>query len=327
MKQDEFGPLPREYPDHPPEQAAPGPEFAEHAPTFPEKPKRNRFALVAAAVLMAFMLMFEVTPAVPADIITPSPTSVTENVPPQESEPAPEPTPEPEPPVPPTCKAVFFAFSDSLRAKLIFANPEEIISVRAELWDSIGQTLEQTWEVPRDAVVLGSYELPDMPGLYDIYMNHHQDYNPSDTFPLPELHVFMTHSDTEGETTEEQIVPYTDEQGWSVRMKDGEVSFRTYEAYAPVALRAGDDSSDPESLESGEIMVVVQINGETVPTDKCHVFQEEDTWSTSDGENVTFHYSCLTTPQEGESGTVVVTVYQRLRGYDMVWFESAVLEY
>ena len=78
MKQDEFGPLPREYPDHPPEQAAPGPEFAEHAPTFPEKPKRNRFALVAAAVLMAFMLMFEATPAVPADIITPSPAPVTE---------------------------------------------------------------------------------------------------------------------------------------------------------------------------------------------------------------------------------------------------------
>lgn len=327
MKQDEFGPLPREYPDYPPEQAAPGPEFAEHVPMFREKPKRNRFALTTAAVLLAFMLMYEAAPAVPTDIIAPSPAPVTENVPPQESESAPEPTPKPEPSAPPACKAVFFAFSDSLRAKLIFTHPEGIISVRAELWDSLGQTLEQTWEVPRDAVARGSYELPDMPGMYDIYMNHHQDYNPSDPFPVPELHVFMTHSDAEEETTEEQIVPYTEEQGWSVRMKDGEVSFRTYEAYSPVPLRAGDDSTDPESLESGELMVVVRINGEVVSTDKCHVFQEEDTWSTSDGENVTFHYGCLTTPQQGESGTVIVTVYQKLRGYDMVWSESAELEY
>lgn len=348
MKQDEFSPLPREYRDNPPELAPPGPEFADHAPRFPEKSKKKHLPVIAAALLLALLVLPKAapTPAVPepTDIIPSSAPLETQPIVTQPTQPLlsePDPTepllsePQPTETVPletelsgpPTCQPIFFAFSDALRARLVFTNPDAILSVRAELWDSLGETLEQAWEVPQEAIGQGEYNLPGMMGMYDMYMAHHESYDPADPFPVPQLRITMTYLDGETETTTELTQSYTEEQGWSVRAVDGEIRFRTYEAYAPISLRAGDDAWNPETLESGELLVVVRINGETVPPAQCLISQDEQVWPTVDGESITFYYSSLTTPQQGESGEVLVTVYQKLQGYDAIWSEAVELAY
>lgn len=326
MNQNEFRPLPPEIQRAPAEIAPPAPEFADKVPAFPEEKRKKPILFLAAAVLFLGLLAFPQAitghPAQPETTEQPPASLQTETTPAETAPVTQEET------FPPACRPIFFAFSDDLRAKLIFTGGEQILSVHAELWDSLGQTVEQAWDVPREEILRGEYTLPEMMGMYEIYMTHHDTYDPADPFPVPQLHISMTYLDGETETTTQMIQPYTEELGWSLRIRDGEIILGTYESYSPVSIRVVTDASaQKEAPESGELLVMLQINGTTVDGAHCTVSQEEAVWQTADGEDITFYYASLHTPRQGETGKVSVTVCQKLTGYDILWTETAEATY
>ncbi|MCF0111356.1 MAG: hypothetical protein HUJ58_05625 [Erysipelotrichaceae bacterium] len=327
MKQDEFSPLPEEICRNTDDMVTPGSEFTSPAPEFgakavysPKNARKKRMMALIATVLFLMVVFPQESTVIepqkkPADPIVTEPI-VTEPI-------------EQDPLQPPTCQAVFFAFSDSLRAKLVFTNPDKILSVSAELWDAAGDAPEQSWDVPLEDIRKGEYILPDMMGIFDMYMAHHKTYNPDDTFPVPQLRVSMKYLDKETEAVAEFTKEVTEEQGWSARAKDGEIRFGTYESYEPISVRVGtaDYASEILTLKDGEILVVVYMNGILVDADQCTVSEEQLVLPNVNGEDITFHYANVSVPQQGETGKAVVTVYQKLTGYDTIWSESVEVEY
>lgn len=339
MKQDEFTPLPPEFRSGKSEFSPLPPEFPERAPRFPGEPRRKRLFMLAAAALVLAMLILprrQTPEEMPALTQTPAAAVPTTepDLPPQEpapvyTEPAITEPAVTEPAAPPECMPIFFAFSDSLRAKLIFTGTEAIRSVRAELWDAAGDTPEQTWEVPAEAIAQGEYTLPDMMGVFDMYMAHHDDYNPTDPFPVPELRVFLTVQAEGGEAAVTYTQSVSEEHGWGVRVRDGELRFQSYESYEPLSILVGasDWQQQLDQLRAGEFLLMIQLNGTQVSEADCTITADEDTWQTADGEDITFHYVSLTVPQQGSTGNASVTVFQKLAGYDLIWTETVELNY
>lgn len=334
MKQDEYGRLPEEHPEPADEFAPLPPEFAGSTPVFPEASRKMRiFQIAAAALLLCILLLWEpVTQSRPVPELSgnpagtsPSETGITEPL--EASAPSDDPTQltEQKAFVPPQCRAVFPAFSDTLKARLIFTEPESILSVTAELWDSLGQTMEQSWEVPREDILAGAYLLPDMMGTFDIFMAHHTFEELSEFFPEPELRVTMVYTDGTEEHTVELQQPASPELGWYVRAKDGMIAFHTYEWETQIPVRiAGEVSQDLLStLADGEILITIVINGTLVPESACRVTHETEIFQNSAGEDVPYYYAGVTVPYGDGSGTAVVTVYQKLIGCDAVWIELA----
>ena len=333
MKNDEFSPLPEEF-------AAQGPEFAQPAPEFEAKspPSRKRsgkkklyFAAAAALLLVLFSLDPDVRqPLVeePAALSKPAPAAAT---PAPETEPIPEstPDPEPEPVLSPACEPVFICFSDELSARLLFTNPEAFLSVHAELWDTMEDNLEQTWDLSPADILSGEYELPDMPGLYEIFMRHHDSYDPNEPFPVPELRISMTFLDAGQETTDELVQPYTEELGWSVRDRGEELAFRTYESRDQTRILLSSDASEETlgALAAGDFLITVQLDDRMIAETEGRVDREEMTFTNSDNEEITYYYTSLTVPKNSGSSRAVFTVYQRLSGYDFIWSRTVELEY
>lgn len=321
MKQDEFSPLPDEFRESPDEIKKPGEEYAEKAPQFPEEPraKKRLFVLAAAVLFLGFLAFPQIKSAI-------SPTPSTGPAESTETDTAPTETESTETVTKVQCHPVFFAFSDSLRAKLTFDNPDKISAVRAEVWDSLGGNLEQSFDVPADAVKSGEYTLPDLMGMFEMYMAHHSDYDPSDDFPVPELRVFMMYEEDGQEKTEEIRQVFTEEQGWGARIREGQIVFRTYESFEPLMVSVGTENAETEAnaLASGEILVVISVDGKPVPKDQCTVTNDEETWQDSEGKDVKLYYAGVSTPEQ--SGKITVSVYQKLKGYDVIWSENVELK-
>ena len=365
MKLDEFNPQPREHaPGEDAPKAAvprdyaqnefaanggefsqPGPEFRDRAPVFPKRAPKKSVLFVAASMLLLVVSPLlepvkQLSGILPGtEPAAPLPASVTAE---PESTPAPDVAPAfevsesaengepvPEAVLPPSCEPIFIAFSDELHGKLTFTNPEAILSVRAELWDSLGGTPEQSWDVPRENVLDGEYELPDMMGIFDMYMAHHEAFDPGDAFPVPELRVATVYLDGDREASAQQVLPVSEELGWSIRDQGDQIVFRTYESEQParITVRNGVVENALESLSGGDFLISVEMDGSPVNEASCTVETETETWKNSENEDITFYYASLHVPKRTGSRAAVITVYQKLTGYDTVWSRTVELKY
>lgn len=334
MKKDEFNPLREEFTPAADEFAPLAPEFTEKAPLYKGRDKKSKRFYAAAAILLTLLLLFtSVTkppsgdPSAPKG--TPGAESTAAPTAPADS-PAPRITPTPGADAQtPSCEPVFIAFSDELNAKLRFTQPEAILSVHAELWDSLGSTIEQSWDVPHEKILLGTYELPDMMGVYDMYMAHHDSYDPNDPFPVPMLRLSTVYVDGGQEKTAVREQPVFEELGWSIRDKDDHILFRTYESKLPVRLSVGTDASESRlrALNDGEFFVVADFDGVRIQEGECRIEQDEETWKDAAGNDILYYFLNLTIPKRDGSHSVTVTVYQKLTGYDDVWSRTTVIEY
>ena len=347
MKADEFNPLPREYvpgEDAPKaavprdyaqnefsanndEYSPPAPEFRDRAPAFQKSaPKKSVLLVAASALLLLISPLLEPLKQLSwllpqTQIAAPLPTS---GMPEAESV-----APISEAELPPSCEPIFLCFSDELHAKLVFTNPEAILSVRAELWDSLGSTPEQTWDVPRENILAGEYELPDMMGIFAMYMAHHELFDAGESFPVPELHVSTVYLDGDRETAVQQVQPVSEELGWGIRDEGEEIVFRTYESEtnARITVRNDDVEPTPETLAAGDFLISVEMDGSPVSESACTVENETEIWTNSENEDIALYYTSLHIPKRAGSRSAVITVYQKLTGYDAVWSSTVELEY
>lgn len=196
----DYSPPPAEYTALPPEIAPPGPEFTPEGVPRPEAESPNRrrklrFLLYAAAALVYLGLLFKPGESRPAPTPPPAPPAVTaEPAPPPEATPeltpeptaAPTPTPEPMPePVgkEPGIRMVFFAFSHEHHARVYLSNTDAVHSVEVQVRDKVLDLVAYDNFLSEEEIASGFFELPVV-STGTLFEEHSEEYYAAGT-PMP----------------------------------------------------------------------------------------------------------------------------------------------
>ena len=296
----------------------------------PKKRRRKRFAFYVGAVLLYGWILLgngkaeparpavETLPAVPT--VEAAPTSV------------PQTTTEPEPILAiPGCDVIFFSFSSEMHGKLLLHDTDTLLSVRAELWDTAADSLEIAWDVPEEAIAAGEFIIPAY-NESEIYFNHQAHYAETNTFPNPELRVFLHYQGTDREETLTLTQRPQYEQGWSLRYfpENTPATEYTYPGYFALVTYDSMEQVNvvfdaPDQLAEGGIRVSGEAGGYRFTAEDCRVEVLERVGYRVDDSTLVKSYRTvllLRRPAdlpENSGGIAHFTVTQPLEHYDIIW--------
>ncbi len=336
----------------PPPEEFPPPRAGEEE-SAPSRRRRLLRALAAAGLLL-LLLWPRLKTAAPVQPPLPSPTpaALPAETPEPTAAPTPEPTPEPSPePSPPStelsCDLVFFSFSALHQGRVTLANTGSVRAARAEIWEVNLDSLEWSGELKPEDIAAGVCELPPFDDS-DTYFRHMDAYQESNGMPELELRVSLELEGEQGPETRVFTRRASPEQGWSVRywpedyspLWEGEEYYPgcfaliSYEAEdAPPDIRMG---GEQDAREPGAIRAALELGGKPVSAGDSRVLIREEPIYRYDekGELVpsgrVYYYTLLVIPRPADapaSGKAVFSVWQRLKGFDLVWLSTRELEY
>lgn len=296
----------------------------------PKKRRKKRFLYYVGALLLYGWILLGNGKAEPV----PPPAQTLPTVPVIEAAPtsAPPATVETEPaPAVPSCDVIYFGFSSQMNGKLLLHDTQTLLDVRAELWDTATDNLEIAWEVPEEAIEAGEFIIP----AYDeaeIYRSHQAHYDETNTFPSPELRVFLRYQGAEGEETLTLTQRPQYEQGWSLRYFPENTPATEYTYPGCFALVTYDSMEqvsvvfdDPAQLASDAIRVSGEAGGYRFTAEDCQVeVLEREGYRTDDSTPIKSYRTVLLLPRpadlpENSGGIAYFTVTQPLKHYDIIW--------
>ena len=302
---------------------------------------------VVSPTPMAVVAAATVTPAptptaAPTLDHTPSPSPVPTATP--SAVPTPTPTPEPEEL---KVEVVFFNFSAAHKGFVRLTHQEAVKSILLEIIETNFDSVEWSKEVPEEKIASGYYQIPtfDDSETYFKFMDRYRDgvY----------IHLAMRATVTvEGENGPETLVftqDASEEQGWSAKYwPDDYTPIWQGEQYYPgcfavTSYEALDDYPDmrmgdyDDADQNGGLCVTLELNDVSVPADECviahytesimHYDQERDEYVET-GRYLYYTMVIIPRPDFAPlSGTAKFKVYQRLKGYDIVWITNTTIQY
>ena len=337
---EEICPPAEEFPSPAPEAFPPPEEFEARSAAEESSAKRRKrlLALAAAALLLLTGPLARrgqqaaipggpegpggETPAVSA---APEPTAAPTPEPTPEPSPSPEPTPEPDP----ACEILFYNFSSTSYARLLFTRPEAFRSVELELREPILDLPAASFSFGPEDLAEGVLELPGVE-VGELYWEHREEYEARNSFPEElNMHAVLVYEKDGQPVTEERDLLSSPEQGWSLRYWPSSTEesdwafpgcfvFSTYESYTPLTLVL----DRPEEVRAGTISVSFSLDGRAIEADlvRCETWREAYTiggMAVSDP----FYFARLVLPRPDwapESGILHVEVTQYLEGYRQI---------
>ena len=341
----EFWRPPEEFPAPAAQMTPPPEEFGSGGQDAPARKKKRKFHWLAAAVaagLLSTVAMFSGIEEKPTPDHTPSPSPVPTATP--SAVPTPTPTPEPEEL---KVEVVFFNFSAAHKGFVRLTHQEAVKSILLEIIETNFDSVEWSKEVPEEKIASGYYQIPtfDDSETYFKFMDRYRDgvY----------IHLAMRATVTvEGENGPETLVftqDASEEQGWSAKYwPDDYTPIWQGEQYYPgcfavTSYEALDDYPDmrmgdyDDADQNGGLCVTLELNDVPVPADECviahytesimHYDQERDEYVET-GRYLYYTMVIIPRPDFAPlSGTAKFKVYQRLKGYDIVWITNTTIQY
>ena len=315
------------------------------------KRKRLRRLLYGVfALVLLGLIFFRPSDNSPSILVTPSQAvPAVSEAPVSPDEPTPELTPEPTAPLSTDleCHLVFFNFSAMHHGFIKLFNQQDVISARAEIWETNLESLEWSQDLSAEEIERGYFPLPGFDDS-DTYFKFMDEYEQSGLMPALELRVTLC-VDAEGES---RTLSYSqeaiEEQGWSVSywgsdftpLWEGQSCYpdcfgvMSYEAYdAPPAMRMG---SYQDALDSGAICIELTINGVPVPAEGARIITRENPIYRSNEQDElvetgkVYYTTTVVIPRPADApaqGSAHFTIFQYLSEYDLVWVSNRDLEY
>lgn len=316
------------------------PEFSPVSTPAPARERRKRRYSFALAAIACAGLVFgllknpapETSPTLPLEPVT-EPTQAMEVT---QAATAPA-------PAEPGCEIVLIAFSSEIQGKLLLQGTQSILEVRVELWDTLMDSLEREYRVPREDIDGGIYTIPTF-FTDELYEKYPQQYEAAGILPDPELRVSIRYRAEEGEQTLLLRQHAQQEQGWGVTYYPvdtppseytypGCFVLRTYPSGKKVSVIA----DDPAQTDAEAIRVTVELEGQRISPEsfRTEVLELESFRYDENGNPVpdgVRYQTVLIVPRpeafpENGGNTAVITVSQPLEHYDMEWTVQKELPY
>lgn len=341
-------------PDPALEFSPPGSGRAETAAPAAERLRRIRRLLYGAAALVLLGLLFTArSPArVPVSAPTEAPyTSGSDVIPLPSAAPAPEPTVEPTPePTPepvsrvPVIEPAFFCFSHEHHGQIKMSNTDSLRSVYASVRETVLDQLVWEHTLEEDEIKSGLFVLPTL-STGDYYMEHMKELDAVNGWPHYELSVKVWYENEagDGEDTMEMTLPAQEELGigisywgptytWDEELPPDSFIFKPWEETEDITYVF----NDPAAVTDPTVISVdVVCDGRRAAPEEYEVILDRDEYSILDsatGEyvptvGITKTLILRRPDWMGKSGTLHVTIVQRIAATDQLWTREFDFDY
>ena len=331
-------------PDPALEFSPPGSGRAETAAPAAKRRRRIRQLLYGAAALVLLGLLYSARSPAHAPVSAPGPyTSASDVIPLPSSAPTseptstPAPTPEPTPEIVskvPVIEPAFFCFSHEHHGQIKLSNTDALHSVYVSVRETV---LDQpVWEhyLEEDEMKNGIFVLPTL-STGDYYMEHMQELEAVNGWPKYEMSVKVWYENEagDGEDTLEMTLPAQEELGigvsywaydWDEELPPDSFIFKPWEETEDVSYVF----NDPAAVKDPTIISVdIVCDGRRVAPEEYEVVLDRDEYSILDSETgeyiptvgITKTLILRRPDWMPESGTLHVTIVQRIAATDQLW--------
>jgi hypothetical protein len=240
--------------------------------------------------------------------------------------------------VTPTLQAQYIGFSSTKLGRLVLRDTQNVTGVSVEIWEPILDFRAAAYELTQEEIEAGVFEIPPTE-TGELYFAHREEYDAANTWPENlELRVTVRYDSPEGEKTLSYRQLDQPEQGWGIRYwpedeektdwsYPGYFRFSTYESMIPISLVIDDPKAVVTRRNKMVISVSLSIDGRAIRPEECELVEEKEEDPLADyypegAEIPTYYYARLYLKRPTwapESGTIHVTVVQKLSGDGSIW--------